>query len=404
MTTLWPEMENLLREVQSDVVAWRRHLHRYPELSYEEHETAQFVHDLLCSFGALEVSRPTPTSVMARLLGAGEGPTVALRADMDALPIEEENTFEFRSSRPGVMHACGHDAHTAILLATAKVLTQLQPWLCGEVRFFFQHAEEVHPGGAVQMVEAGVMDGVDMVLGLHVRSPLEAGVLAISAGPINAASDRFDITIRGRGGHAAHPHTAVDSVLVAAEVVTQLQHLVSRNKDPLEPLVISVTKISGGSAYNVIPETVQLAGTVRTYSPRLREQVPAWMERVIEGVTSAHGATYEFSYRRGYAPLINDPQVAQLVEETLKDAFGPERVRKAQPGMGGEDFSGFLQAAPGAFFHLGVGNREKGIVYPHHHPRFTVDEDALIVGVEAFVRLALRTNGRQPHLAAGERG
>jgi amidohydrolase len=389
MSVQLAHLDVLVNEVTDEVVAWRRHLHSHPELSFEEVNTSQYVYDTLTSFGGLDVSRPTKTSVVARLVGPIEGPKLAIRADMDALPIEEETDFEFRSQTKGVMHACGHDAHTAILLGAAKVLTGLREEVRGEIRFIFQHAEELHPGGAVQMVEAGVMDDIDNIIGLHVRSTMESGRLCVSAGPINAASDRFDVTIHGRGGHAAHPHGTVDSVAVAAEVIASLQHIVARNKDPLHPLVISITKIHGGTAYNVIPETVELGGTVRSYNPALRESVPALMERVISGITEAHGATFKFDYRPGYSPVVNDEQLSERVAAVLEQAFGEGNVHPSKPGMGGEDFSGYLTKAPGTFFHLGAGNAAQGTLYPHHHPKFWLDEEAFKVGVKAFVALGL---------------
>lgn len=383
------DIDVLVRQVTDEVIDWRRHLHSHPELSFEEMETSQYVFDVLNSFGGLEVSRPTKTSVMARLIGQTDGPKLAIRADMDALPIEEETDLEFKSQNKGVMHACGHDAHTAILLGATKVLTELRDSVKGEIRFLFQHAEELHPGGAVEMVKAGVMDDIDQVIGLHVRSMMESGRLCVSAGPINAASDRFDIVLRGRGGHAAHPHGTVDTVAVAGQVIAALQTIVSRNKDPLNPLVISITKIHGGTAYNVIPETVELGGTVRSYNPALRESVPELMERVIGGITSAHDATFNLDYRRGYSPVVNDEQLSQRVAKVLQNAFGEDNVHPSTPGMGGEDFSGYLTKAPGTFFHLGAGDASKGKLYPHHHPKFWLDEDAFQVGVKAFVTLAL---------------
>ncbi|KPV44472.1 N-acyl-L-amino acid amidohydrolase [Alicyclobacillus ferrooxydans] len=383
------DIDALVSEVTDEVIGWRRHLHQHPELSFEEVNTADYVFERLSSFGGLEITRPTRTSVMARLIGSSEGATLAIRADMDALPIDEETDFEFKSVSPGVMHACGHDAHTAILLGAAKVLAGLREHVRGEIRFFFQHAEELHPGGAVEMVRAGVMDGVDHVIGLHVRSLMESGRLCVSAGPINAASDRFDITIRGRGGHAAHPHTAVDSIAVAGQVIAALQSIVSRNTDPLDPLVLTITKIHGGTAYNVIPETVELGGTVRSYNPTLRDSVPGLMERIIGGITEAHGATFQLDYRRGYSPLINDQDLSERVSDVLKQAFGEEHVLPSTPGMGGEDFSGYLTEAPGTFFHLGAGDASKRLLYPHHHPKFWLDESAFQVGVKAFVTLAL---------------
>lgn len=393
MTVTQENLDLLVADVSDAVVEWRRHLHKNPELSFEEVNTSQFIFDTLQSFGGLEITRPTPTSVMARCIGSLPGKTLAIRADMDALPILEENSFEFASDLPGVMHACGHDGHTAMLLGAAKILSGFKEQINGEIRFLFQHAEELFPGGGEQMVEAGVMDDVDMVIGIHLRSSMEVGKIGVSAGPINAAPDTFDIQIIGKGGHAAYPHTTIDSVAIAAQVVSNLQHIVARNTDPLDRLVVSVTKIIGGTAYNVIPGAVSLAGTVRSYNPELRVSVPALMERIIKGVTEAHGATYQFSYEKGYRPVVNDESLSQIVEETLIETFGAEVVQKSKPTMGGEDFSAFQQKAPGTFFHVGAGNEEKGIVYPHHHPRFTIDEGSLPIGVKAFVHLAFKLLG-----------
>jgi amidohydrolase len=381
-------LNEAVEQIKEQVIAWRRHLHQHPELSFHEEQTAQFVYDTLLSFGNLEVHRPTKTSVMARLIGSQPGRVLAMRADMDALPITEENTFEFASKNPGVMHACGHDGHTAMLLGTAKILSGMKDRIKGEVRFLFQHAEELYPGGAEEMVQAGVMDGVDMVIGTHLWSPLEYGKVGICAGPMMAAPDTFWITVLGKGGHAALPHQTVDSIAIAAQVVTNLQHIVSRNTDPLDNLVISVTQFIGGTTHNVIPGSVSICGTVRSFDQKLRESVPALMERVVKGITEAHGAAYEFKYEYGYRPVINDAEVTRLMEEVVVETLGTEWVEHIKPNMGGEDFSAFQQKAPGCFFYVGAGNREKGIVYPHHHPRFTVDEDALQVGVKLFVNAA----------------
>lgn len=386
-------VRSLVEQVTADVVAWRRHLHQNPELSFEEENTSQFVYDTLSSFGGLELSRPTKTSVVARLKGDAPGPVLAIRADMDALPIVEENDFEFVSNTPGKMHACGHDGHTAMLLGTAKILASLRDKIHGEVRFIFQHAEELFPGGAQQVVDAGVMEGVDNVIGIHLWSPLEVGKIAVRSGPFMAGPDSFYITIKGKGGHAAQPHLTVDPVLIAAQVVTNLQHIVSRNVDPLDPLVLSVTQFHAGTAHNIIPEKVELNGTVRSFKAELRTEVPRLMEQIVKGVTEAHGATYEFSYEQGYRPVINDEAVTEKVRSALVDIFGEERVIEGEQHMGGEDFSAYQTAAPGTFFNVGAGNKEKGIVYPHHHPKFTVDEDSLPIGVEAFVGIVLRALG-----------
>ncbi len=383
-------VKDLADEVKEDVIRWRRHLHENPELSFQEEKTAQFVYDTLASFGNLKLSRPTKTSVMARLIGSQPGKVLAIRADMDALPIHEENTFEFASKNPGVMHACGHDGHTAMLLGTAKVLSKLASEIKGEVRFFFQHAEELFPGGAEEMVQAGVMDGVDLVIGAHLWSPIEKGKVGISYGSMMAAPDTFYITVKGKGGHAALPHDTIDSIAIAAQVVTNLQHIVSRNTDPLDNLVVSVTQFIGGTTHNVIPGSVELCGTVRSFDAKLRESIPGKMEQIVKGITSAHGANYDFQYVNGYRPVINDDEVTKVLEETVLEVFGQEALDHMRPNMGGEDFSAFQQKAPGAFFYVGAGNAEKGITYPHHHARFTIDEDALEIGVKVFLHATFK--------------
>ncbi|MCC0567335.1 M20 family metallopeptidase [Brevibacillus borstelensis] len=384
------QLRRLVDEIQMEVIEWRRYLHRYPELSYQEEKTAQFVCDTLTSFGGLELSRPTQTSVMARLRGARPGPVIAIRADMDALPIAEENTFDFVSQNPGVMHACGHDGHTAMLLGTAKILSGSKSRLNGEVRFLFQHAEESPPGGAEEMVRAGVLDGVDMIVGAHLWSPLEYGKIGILYGPAMAAGDSFTIRIHGKGGHAAMPHLSVDSIAVAAQVVSNLQQIVSRNTDPLETLVLSITKFQAGTAFHVIPGTVEIFGTVRYFQPEFREQVPPLMERIVKGIAEAHGASYEFRYDFGYRAVINDEEVTRQAEAAVREYCGENAIERMAPVMAAEDFSSFQQKTPGCFLLIGAGNKEKGITFPHHHPRFTIDEDALAVGVGIFARLVER--------------
>jgi amidohydrolase len=375
MTTAAPDLV-------AEAVRWRRHLHANPELSFEEHETAAFVETTLRSFGdALELSRPTPTSVVARLR-AGDGPTLALRADMDALPIEEESGVPFASSRPGVMHACGHDMHTATLLAVARTLVDRRDELAGEVRFVFQHAEELPPGGARQLVAAGVMDGVDAVVGAHVFAQEPTGAVAVPVGAFMAAPDTFTLTVRGAGGHAAMPQAAVDPVVAAAQVVTNLQHVVSREVDPIGRAVISVTRIAGGTASNIIPESVELGGTVRTFEPAVQAQARSAIERIARGVATAHRCEVDFAYEEGYAATVNDAAVAELVRRNVDD----ERLIELDPIMGGEDFSAYQQVVPGCFFIVGAGGPDRP---PHHHPRFTVDEEAMPVAVDTFVRTAL---------------
>ncbi len=321
--------------------------------------------------------------MVALLRGAHSGPTLALRADLDALPIQEASGEEFASEREGVMHACGHDGHTAMLLATARVLAERRSELAGEVRFVFQHAEELPPGGGSELVAAGVIDDVDAVIGCHLLSTLELGRVGVREGCCTAAADTFAVKIHGRGGHAAFPHETVDPILTAALAITSLQQVVSRNSPPLDSVVVSVTRIAGGAADNVIASELEFGGTVRTLNPEVRELTITAMTRVLDGVTAAHGASHEFQYIKGYDPVINDAGLAALV----RNAAGPERIIEMEPLMAGEDFSAYLRAAPGCFFFVGAGHTN---AFPHHHPNFTIDERALPIGIETLTETALR--------------
>ena len=378
-----------VESVREQVIAWRRHLHRNPELSFHEERTSRFIADTLGEFGNLEITRPTRTSVVARLIGSRPGPVLAIRADIDALPIVEKNTHDFVSQSPGVMHACGHDGHTAMLLGAACVLAARRDEIAGEVRFIFQHAEELLPGGAEELVRAGVLDGADLVIGAHLWLGSPFGEVGVKDGPLMAAPDIFRATIIGSGGHAAMPHKSVDPIAIAAQVITNLQHVVARTVDPLEPAVVSVTRIQGGTTHNVIPGSVEIEGTIRTFDASLRDTIPAGMERIIAGVTTAHGARYEFSVERGYRAVVNDPRANALLRAAIVRALGPDALTDAVPVMGGEDFSGYQQAAPGAFFFIGARNADRGIVHPHHHECFDLDERALDYGTRIFVAAAI---------------
>ncbi len=378
-----------VESVRDDVIGWRRHLHQYPERSFHEVRTSQFVADTLASFGGLEITRPTPTSVLARLVGSGPGPVLAIRADIDALPINERNTHDFISREPGTMHACGHDGHTAMLLGAVKVLVGKRDALNGEVRFIFQHAEELNPGGAEELVQAGVLDGVDMIIGAHLWSALAVGKVGVKAGALMASPDILHITIKGSGGHAAIPHQTIDPIAIAAQFITNLQYIVSRNVDPLQPAVISITRIAGGTTHNVIPGEVELEGTVRTFDPTLRAEMPKRVERILSGITSAHGASYSFEYEHGYRPVVNDEGASELLRRAVVNALGDDVLIEATPTMGGEDFSAYQQRVPGAFFFIGARCEERGIVQPHHHERFDIDERALDFGTRIFVAAAL---------------
>ncbi|MCU0617126.1 MAG: M20 family metallopeptidase [Gemmatimonadaceae bacterium] len=396
--TLTPDalIPSLLASAESlapQVIAWRRHLHRHPELSFEEHATAQYVYDVLVALPGLELSRPTATSVVARLRGALPGRTIAVRADMDALPIHEENDTPYRSTKPGVMHACGHDGHTSILLGLATVLAAARDRLHGEVRFIFQHAEELSPGGADALVDAGVMDGVDDVIGLHLWSSMPVGHIGLVAGPAMAAPDTFQCTITGRGGHAALPHDTIDPIAIGAQVVSALQQIVSRQVDPLEPAVLSVTQFIAGTAFNVIPNSAYLSGTVRTFDATLRRQIPERMDRLIRGICDGFGATCEFTYELGYRPVVNDAALTARLADLVSRTFGEHVLTPLRPVMGGEDFSAYQQRAPGVFAFVGAGNVARGITAAHHHPRFDIDEASLDVGLRYLVAATVELLG-----------
>jgi amidohydrolase len=380
--------EELAAEVRDQVVAWRRYLHQNPELSFQEDKTSQYVYETLESFGNIELSRPTRTSVVARLIGSQPGKVLGIRADIDALPIHEENEVPYASNNPGVMHACGHDGHTAMLLGAAKILSQHKDKIKGEIRFIFQHAEELPPGGAAEIVKAGAADGMDSIIGIHLASYMPVGKFGVLYGALTSSTDRFDITIQGKGGHSSQPEMTVDPIVIGAQVITHVQQIVSRHVSALDKVVISVTMLNAGTAYNIIPDTLTLTGSTRCFDAEIRKNIPIWIERIVKGITEAHGATYEFTYSLGYTSVVNDQKVTKLMEDTIRERWGEEEIVYIDPLMPGEDFSAYLEKAPGCFIQLGAGNPEKGFTYPHHHPRFDIDEDCLVRGVELFVRAA----------------
>jgi amidohydrolase len=381
------EIDQLMKSVKKEVIGWRRHFHQNPELSFEEIETSQFIYDSLVSFGNMIVSRPTKTSVVARLIGSKPGKVIAIRADIDALPIQEENDLPYKSQNDGVMHACGHDGHASVLLGTAKIMSHFKEQIRGEVRFIFQHAEEIPPGGAHEMIKAGVMEGVDEVYAIHIMTLAPIGKIDVAAGIASSGNDAFKLKIQGKGGHSSMPNETIDPIVIGSEIVSNLQHIISRQINPYEKVVISVTKFHGGEAYNIIPDVVELEGSVRTFKPEIRKEIPILMERIIKGICEAHGAAYKFDYNYGYDMIKNNEEVTRFVEETIMNTFGTGTLRKTEPMMGSEDFSAFANKAPGCFVIVGAKNEEKGIVYPHHHPRFDIDEDSLNIGVEYFVNL-----------------
>ncbi|RNF08818.1 putative N-acyl-L-amino acid amidohydrolase [Trypanosoma rangeli] len=381
----------LILAVQPEVVQWRRHIHENPYLAYEEQPTADYVASILTTMpAALEIRRLTPNSVVADLRGgAGEGPMYALRADMDALPLQEESGEPFSSKRPGVMHACGHDAHTAMLLGAVKVLCQVKDKICGTVRFIFQHAEEVIPSGAKQLVQLGVLEGVKMIFGLHVDAASPAGTISCKSGVMMSACNDFDIVIKGAGGHASQPELCTDPIVIAAEVVTSLQTVVSRRIGALTAPVLSVTMFQGGTgSYNVIPDTAHLRGTLRCLDREVQARVPGLMEGIVSGIAKAHGAQYEMSWLEPNIVTYNDPAAYLIAKEVVLEFVGTDAfVEKQKPLFAVEDFSEYAAKIPGCFCLVGIRDEAFGSIYTEHSSNFKVYEKALKHGVQVHVGL-----------------
>lgn len=383
--------DELVKSVAPFGVEARRWLHQHPELSFQEKETSAYVAAQLREMGYdPQVGIGGGYGIKAVLHGGRPGKTIALRADMDALPITEDTGLPFSSTIPGVMHACGHDMHTATLLATAKALKAIQQDLAGSVVFLFQPAEETMPGGAIGMIRDGALENprVDAIFGLHVDPYLPAGQMSFAPGPVNAAPDVFDLTIHGRGGHGAAPHQTVDALLVGAQVVNALQHIHSRQISPFERLVVTVGHFTAGSKHNIVANSALLQGTVRTMSEELRSNIEGMMEKVIAGVCASYGATYTFEYTYGYPVLINDEAMTEVARAAATATVGAENVGVAEPGMYGEDFAYYLQQRPGAFGNLGVGLPGATQLFPCHHPKLHVaDELAMPKGVAFYLNL-----------------
>jgi amidohydrolase len=369
----------------------RRHLHSHPELSGQEHQTAAYVAGVLSSCGLHVKEAIGKVGVVGDLKSnqPSESRLLAIRTDMDALPIQERTQVEFTSRMPGVMHACGHDVHTTIGLGTAMILSQLGDPLPGDIRFLFQPAEEIAQG-AEWMVEDGVMDDVNAILSVHVFPSIPAGKVGIRYGALTAAADDLEITIVGESGHGARPHEATDAIWIAAQVITTLQQAISRTQNPLRPVVLTIGKISGGRAPNVIADQVTLQGTVRSLHPETNEALPGWIENIVANVCQMYGAKFHLNYRRGTPSVQNDFKLTSLLESSARDMWGGESVQIIQePSLGAEDFSCYLRHAPGSMFRLGVGFSDKRN-YPLHHPQFEVDESSIITGVVTMAYAAYK--------------
>ncbi len=377
-----------------ELVAVRRDLHRHPELGFREVRTAGIVAAKLRSLGLEPRTGVGVTGVTALVKGGRPGRTVLLRADMDALPIQEENDTPYRSTNDGVMHACGHDCHVSVLLQVARALVAGANEQAGDVLLVFQPSEETGgaKGGAEAMLKTGLLEEYrpDAAFGLHVWQDLPLGVIGVTDGPWMAAVDEFTVTVKGKGAHAAMPQASVDPVVCAAQIVTALQTLVSRRADPFQQLVVSVTQVRAGTAFNIIPGTAWMNGTIRCFDDALWAAIPAEFERVVRGVASALGCDAAIDFERGNRPTVNDPAMAAIARAAAVDVVGAERVRGDVRTMGGEDFAAFLARVPGAFLAIGSRNESRGLVHEHHHPRFDVDEDVLRIGAEILLRTTRR--------------
>jgi amidohydrolase len=387
---MFEDLKNEIEALTPQIVAWRRDFHQHPEVAFEEKRTSGVIRKYLEGLG-LQVTSCGGLGLKAVLEGKPGGKTVALRSDMDALPLVEEGKKPYISLNTGAAHACGHDGHMAIVMAAAKVLSAHKKEIPGRVVFLFQPAEELPPGGAIRMVEDGALDGVDAVFGLHLWQGMPTGTAGAVKGPMMAQADNFTITVQGLGGHGSMPHLACDPILVASEIVVSSQSIISRNVDPLKPAVLSFGMIQGGAVNNIIPMTVTLKGTVRTFDPGLQALIGDRLKTLVEATAQAFGATASLDYFLGYPAVVNHPAMTDLALDVARQTLGPDKVITAlSPVMGGEDFAYYLQKVPGAFLFFGAGDGQR---YPHHHPGFDIDEAALPPAVYLLTRIALEFLG-----------
>ncbi len=385
------DIDGRVRTHHDELIQLRRDFHRHPELGFQEHRTSKIVTDYLGDLG-MDVKAMAQTGVVGLLRGSAEGPTLLMRADMDAIPVQEENSVSYRSIHTGRMHGCGHDGHTAMLLVAARILADCRDRFPGNIKFAFQPNEE--DAGAHRMVDEGLLldPGVDAALGLHLWSSLETGKVTVRPGPVMAASHYFRLTVKGEGGHAGFAHHSVDPIAASADIVASIQSIQTRESDPTHPVVIMFCRVEGGSSPTIIPENVEMEGSIRFLDSN-GEAIRESFERVVRGVCEAHRADYDLEFRVGNHVLANDPSMAAFVRDVAEKVVGGANVTEGNRTMAGEDFSEFAMRVPSAFYFIGSGNREKGTDYPHHHPRFDIDEDSLSIGVKMHVRTALEFLG-----------
>ena len=386
------ELSKLVEEVfklKDELISIRRDIHKHPELSFQEFRTTELIVEYLKNHG-IEVHRPTPTGAVGIIWGNGEGKTIALRADIDALPIREETGLSFASKYEGVMHACGHDTHTAMLLVAAKILQKNRDKLRGSVKLIFQPAEE-KAGGALQLIEAGALENPrpDAIMGIHVWPYSESGTIGYTKGPAMASSDFFNVKIIGKGGHGAYPHVTIDPINALIHTVSALNSLVGRTVNPLESLVLSITTIHAGSAGNIVPEEATFGGTVRALNEETRAKIEHMIKEISTNIPKSFGTKAEIEYKRTTKIVINSPEFVDFIISTMDDAVIFDKREELPPTMGSEDFSYYLEKVPyGAFVRLGVKNKEMETVYGLHSPKFIIDENALPYGTALHVAVA----------------
>jgi amidohydrolase len=375
------QIQSLAENLAPRLIEIRRHLHSHPELSGQEYQTSVYVAGVLSTCGIQVREGVGKTGVVGDLVGQDTDPRcLAIRTDMDALPIQERTTLEFASRNPGIMHACGHDVHTTVGLGTAMILAELRSQIPGSIRFLFQPAEEIAQG-AGWMIADGAAKDIDAFLSLHVFPSIPAGSIGVRYGALTAAADNFELTIVGESGHGARPHEAVDAIWIAAQVITTLQQAIGRTQNPLRPVVLTVGQIEGGRAPNIIADQVVLKGTVRSLHPETHANLPQWIEEIVASICKPYGAKYHFNYERGVPSVHNDLRLTQILERSAQAALGYNHVTVLpEPSLGAEDFALFLEHAPGSMFRLGVGYAGKPN-HPLHHPQFEVDESAIMAGV-----------------------
>lgn len=383
------KLSQKLDQAYNEMVEIRRYLHQHPELSFQEVQTAKYIADFYKKLGVEVKENVGGNGVVARIKGKYPGKTVALRADFDALPIQEETDVPYKSTIPGVMHACGHDGHTATLLVLAKTLNEIKDELSGEYVLIHQHAEEFAPGGAISMIKDGCLEGVDVIFGTHLWSPVEYGTISYRKGPIMAASDRFEIKIQGYGGHGAQPHKTKDAIVIASQLVMNLQQIVSRRVDPIDSAVVTIASFVAENAFNVIADSAKISGTVRTFNENVRDFIEEEIERIVKGTCLAANCEYDFEYYRGYPAVVNHDDETEFLVTCAKQIPEIEHIELAAPEMGGEDFAYYLQHVKGTFFFTGAKPENIDIPYPHHHPKFDINEKAMLIAAKTLGNAAL---------------